>query len=92
MKFEHICEVCDKTELLDSETAFNNGWDYPPRTGSFGVISARTCENCPITKTLWWELTINMTDINDLSSKHKETLTRILKEPEMIASFNFDPK
>lgn len=37
-KLIHICEVCGKTEILTPEEAFNEGWDYPPRMGSFGIV------------------------------------------------------
>lgn len=36
-KLIHICEVCGKTEIMTPEAAFNDGWDYPPRMGPFGL-------------------------------------------------------
>ena len=36
-KLIHICEVCGKTEMLTPAEAFNDGWDYPPRMGGFGI-------------------------------------------------------
>ena len=39
-KLIHICEVCGKTEILTPEEAFNDGWDYPPRMGGFGIVGA----------------------------------------------------
>ena len=36
-KLIHICEVCGKTEIMTPEEAFNDGWDYPPRMGPFGL-------------------------------------------------------
>lgn len=53
MKLRHICEVCGREEILTPEEAFNAGWDYPSKMGSFGVISQRTCPHCPINKTAW---------------------------------------
>ncbi len=84
MKLLHICEVCSKTEILTPEEAYDLGWDYPPIMGSFGVVSARTCPNCPINKTIWWKIVINNSDLNNLSEKDKETLNRIINEPKSI--------
>ena len=84
MKLLHVCEVCGKTEILTPEEAYDLGWDYPPMMGSFGVVSARTCPNCPIDKTLWWKITINNSNLNNLSEKDKETLNRIISEPKSI--------
>lgn len=84
MKLLHICEVCGKTEILDSEEAYDLGWDYPPMLGSFGIVSARTCPSCPIDKTLWWKLVQEKIDPKDLSEKDKKTLVRIVSEPESI--------
>lgn len=39
--YRHVCEVCGKTEDLTSEQGFEQGWDYPPRMGIFGVVSPR---------------------------------------------------
>ena len=36
--FWHYCEVCGKKEFLTDEDAFNRGWDYPPKMGSFGLL------------------------------------------------------
>ena len=84
MLLKHICEVCGKEEILDSETAFYDGWDYPPRMGEFGVVSPRTCGNCGIDKTLWWEMMCNKTPVSELSKNHWETLNRILGEPGSV--------
>jgi hypothetical protein len=84
MMFIHICEVCGKEEILESEVAYNQGWDYPPKIGVFGVVSPRTCGSCSINHTLWWELTVNKTPIEKLSQRHKDTLHRILSEPEIV--------
>ena len=45
-KLIHICEVCGKTEILTPKEAFNEGWDYPPRMGGFGIAGPRTCGDC----------------------------------------------
>jgi hypothetical protein len=80
----HVCEVCDKSETLDIASAFEQGWDYPPRMGAFGIISPRTCGSCGIEDTLWWQLMVDKVDVKDLDEKYKKTLTRILAEPESI--------
>lgn len=85
MKLLHICEVCGKTEVLTPEEAYDLGWDYPPMMGSFGVVSARTCPNCPINQTLWWKMCIDSKSAPyDLSEKDKEILKRIIEEPKNI--------
>ena len=83
-KLIHICEVCGKTKILTPEEAFNEGWDYPPRMGSFGIVSPRTCGNCPIYLTMWWALVSEKKNISDLSYKQRETIKRIQGEPESI--------
>lgn len=82
MKLIHICEVCGRVETLDSEEAFERGWDYPPKMGEFGVLSPRTCPNCNITDTVWWKLQNNLVD--KITEKDLETIDRIIKEPESI--------
>lgn len=80
----HICENCGKEEALSPEDGFNQGWDYPPKMGAFKVISPRTCGDCGIQTTLWWEITCHKTPLDQLSERHQETLKRILTEPESI--------
>lgn len=29
MLLKHICEVCEKSEIIDSDLAFDKGWEYP---------------------------------------------------------------
>ena len=43
---------------MTPQEAFDQGWDYPPRMGIYGVISPRTCGKCSITDTVWWKLNI----------------------------------
>ena len=83
-RYIHICEVCGRREILTPEEAFEAGWDYPPRMGTFGVISARVCPKCPITKTLWWALTVSHDDPMLFPERHRRTLLRIFGEPESI--------
>ena len=84
MRLIHVCEVCGKTEVLTPEEAFEQGWDYPPKMGSFGVISPRTCGDCSMMDTVWWKLMYQHVKSEDLSDKDKETLDRIVHEPVSI--------
>ncbi|AIQ50632.1 hypothetical protein R70331_03160 [Paenibacillus sp. FSL R7-0331] len=80
----HICECCGKEQTISSEEAYAQGWDYPPKMGSFKIVSPRTCGECIIQNTLWWEITCNKTPPGQLSERHQQTLKRILTEPESI--------
>lgn len=84
MKLRHICEICGREEVLDSDEAFELGWDYPPRSCSFGTVAARTCPNCTIEKTVWWALAMEGKSLEDLSKRQIEVLTRINNEPLSI--------
>ena len=84
MKYRHICEVCGKEKILTPEEAYDEGWDYPPMFGEFGIISPRTCPDCMMVNTVWWKLVQEKIDPKDLSEKDKETLVRIVSEPESI--------
>ncbi len=83
-KLIHICEVCGKAKIMTPEEAFNEGWDYPPRMGSFGVISPRTCGDCNMTQTLWWALVQDNKKIEDLTPEQLIVLKRIQNEPASI--------
>ena len=80
----HICEVCGKTEVLDSDEAYRLGWDYPPNMGAFGVVSPRTCGSCGIQDTLWWALQVEKKQVGELTDSQRETLMRILGEPDSV--------
>lgn len=87
MKLRHICEICGTEEILDSEEAFNAGWDYPPGIGMFGVVSPRTCSNpgtCPIDQTVWWQLAIKKVPMDQLTEEQLAVVNRIVREPESI--------
>lgn len=83
-KLIHICEVCDRTETLTPTEAFDDGWDYPPRMGAFGVVSPRTCGDCPITGTVWAALMLEGKGQGDLTENQMKVITRIMGEPETI--------
>ncbi len=90
MKLIHICEACAKTEVLDSDEGFRQGWDYPPRMGAFGVLSPRTCGDCGIDKTLYWKVLLHdqqaQTDQEPLvlTDEEKVFLERVQAEPDSI--------
>ena len=84
MLIRHICEACGAEELLSSEQGYKQGWDYPPKMGTFKVISPRTCGNCSINSTLWWAMSVEGKQIADLNEKQVQTLNRILQEPESV--------
>ena len=83
-KLIHICEVCGKAEILTPEEAFNEGWDYPPRIGDFGIVGPRTCGDCPTNLTVRWALVVEKKRVSELSQQQKETIKRIQGEPESI--------
>ena len=80
MKLICICEVCGKTEMLMPEEAYQQGWDYPPKMGAFGVVSPRTSGDCGVEGTAWWELTIRGRPFDQLTEGQQETVRRILGE------------
>ncbi|MGE7848183.1 hypothetical protein [Bacillus cereus] len=85
MRLKYICETCGKTEIFyDEEIAYKLGWDYPPKMYEFGVVSPRTCGNCSIDTTLWWQLVVENVPVEELEEQHKQTLERILTEPQSI--------
>ena len=81
VEFLHICEVCEAGVSLDPDTAFDLGWDYPPRIYIFGVVSPRTCPDCSIEKTVWWALVVDKIEQSKLNDRHVRALERILQEP-----------
>lgn len=84
MSLRHICEVCGKTEILTPAEAYEEGWDYPPRTGAFRVIGPRVCPVCPNTKTVWWAVAMDNFTEDMLTAAQRETIARILGEPGSI--------
>lgn len=84
MRLRHVCEVCGREEVLTPEEAYQQGWDYPPKMGAFGVVSPRTCGSCGIQDTLWWFLAVDKGSPDDMSESQQETLLRILCEPKSV--------
>ena len=86
-KYKHICEVCGRSEILTPEEAFQAGWDYPPRMGFFGVLSPRTCPDCFLMDTVWAALVLKGMGPDDLTDAQRETLLRIVNEPDSVMPF-----
>ncbi|GAA2396388.1 hypothetical protein [Mycolicibacterium llatzerense] len=85
MILRHICEVCGADENLTPDAAFEAGWDYPPRMGTFGVVSPRVCPGCVINQTAWWALVVEGYTADMLTPQQRETVARIWGEPDSIA-------
>lgn len=86
--FWHYCEVCGKKEFITAEVALNDGWDYPPSIGFFGLLGPRTCGNCSLEDTLYWKVNTNgslpIVLEGNLSPKELETWRRMKAEPESL--------
>lgn len=87
----HICEVCGTEKVMTSDEAFDEGWDYPPRMGTFAVLSARTCGNCPINRTLWWRLAVDKVDPSTLTTADLALVERVQNEPQSLVPTNGTP-
>ena len=85
--FWHYCECCGKKAFITSKEAFDAGWDYPPRMGSFGLLGPRTCGECDITSTLYWKVQQQAFPIvveSMLTKEELKTWRRIKNEPESL--------
>ncbi len=80
----HICEVCGKREVLTPQEGYQKGWDYAPYMYPFKVISPRTCNECTIEKTVYWQVAVLHKIFSDLTEEQKETIKRIYIEPDSI--------
>lgn len=78
--FEHWCETCGRTEILTSDEAYRQGWDFPPRMGEWGVVSPRTCPSCPMKSTVGWALAMDKLAPETLDARQRAVVTRILAE------------
>jgi hypothetical protein len=80
---EYWCEVCGKKQVLTEAEAFDQGWDYPPFLGMWGIVSPRTCGDpgCGIEKTAYWQL-VTTNGEGPLTKEQFETCERIVKERE----------
>ena len=85
--FWHYCESCGAKEYCTADQAFDNGWDYPPRIGIFGVLGPRTCGNCTMIDTLYLKVMKQKIPIvieSELTEKELRTWQRIKNEPESL--------
>ena len=86
--FWHYCEACGKKEYLTAQEAYDSGWDYPPKVGSFGMLGPRKCGDCGIDKTLLWKITttqkLPIVFEGSLSESELQTWKRIKAEPESL--------
>lgn len=80
-RFLHRCEVCNVEVLQTPDEAFDAGWDYPPNVGTFGVLSPRTCGDCPMDKTAWWAIAVqHRKTAEELGPQHLATIERVRGE------------
>lgn len=86
--FWHYCEVCNKKVFISAKDAFNDGWDYPPKMGHFGLLGPRTCGDCLLKNTLFWKINNNgslpIVIEGELSPEELITWRRIKKEPSSL--------
>ena len=73
----YLCEVCGVEKDLSEKEAYDQGWDYPPFIGVWGLVSPRSCGKCPMTETAYWQIINGATSLNE---KHSKTVMRILAE------------
>ena len=52
--------------------------------GAYGIVSPRTCSNCRMVDTVWAELVLNKKSVEELTVLQRQTLMRILTEPDSI--------
>lgn len=83
-KFLHICEKCGEQAILTPQEGFELGWDYPPKMYAFKVVSPRTCGDCGIEHTVWWDISMEKKGFGELTEAQHKTIARILQEPESI--------
>lgn len=83
-RLHHICEVCGSDEILTPTEAYNAGWDYPPHTSDFTVISPRCCPKCPNSATAWWAVAMDGYTETMLDDAQRTVIARILAEPASI--------
>lgn len=86
--FWHYCEVCGKKKFITAKDAFDDGWDYPPNMGQFGLLGPRTCGSCLLKDTLFWKVNTNgyipIVLEGELSPEELVTWKRIKAEPESL--------
>ncbi|MCM1084162.1 MAG: ATP-binding protein [Clostridium sp.] len=93
--FWHYCESCGKKEFITAQEAYDNGWDYPPKIGEFGLLSPRTCGNCSMKGTLYFKIQQQRVPIvfkDTLTPEELITWRRIQGEPESLLTEDYDVK
>ncbi len=92
-KFWHYCEVCGKKKFMTAKEAFDDGWDYPPHMGHFGMLGPRTCGNCLLKDTLFWKTNtgggLPIVCEGELSPREAAVWRRIKGEPESLLEEQF---
>lgn len=86
-KFWHYCEKCGTKRFCTAQEAFEAGWDYPPKIGSFGLLGPRTCGKCTWNDTLFIKVhqqAIPIVIEKTLTEKELQTWRRIKNEPESL--------
>lgn len=83
-KFLHICEKCGRQDILTPQKGFELGWDYPPKMSDFKMVSPRTCGDCGIEHTIWWDICLEHKNFEELTEAQHKTIARILQEPDSI--------
>lgn len=80
---EYLCEVCDKKQDLTEAEAYAQGWDYPPFMGMWGIVSPRTCGDCGIEATAYWQVLMHQgTPPEGFNDRHAATIIRIIAEKD----------
>ena len=86
--FWHYCEVCGKKEFITADEAHENGWDYPPYIGYFGMLGPRTCGDCLLKDTLYWKIRLSckipIVIESNLSEEELVIWRRIKAEPQSL--------
>lgn len=85
--FWHYCEVCGKKQYITAQQAFDEGWDYPPTFGPFGILFQRTCGECTMINSLYMKVMKQQIPIvleKTLTSEKLKTWNRIKTEPESL--------
>lgn len=64
------------------EEAYLSGRDYLSFMGTYGVVSSRTCPDCPMMETVWTVLMLRKIPYEALTDRQNEVIQRINGEPE----------
>ena len=79
--------MCGTKLFCTAQEAFEAGWDYPPKIGSFGLLGPRTCGKCTWNDTLFIKVhqqAIPIVIEKTLTKKELQTWQRIKNEPESL--------